>query len=505
MYFILRLFILSYYTKLSGGLMNLGDKYTKIVSILLVWCMISSSLLGLALITFPTSVQAASSSSQGADVVIGKDYSQSYLKFSGSTATLGYNLTIRAGGTVLIENCNFKVANNYETSGLEISDLFYYIIVEEGGQLIVRNSSISNQLENQNHAAPGLGILVRNGGLMTVENSTLKFPGHFIVDDSQLIMRNSTITGESITNVDLDYFPVDYFNDAPVMLFMSSDVQLYDSNLLSTYKNSDNEVHTVLYSFNYPFVSDTSSRTTVTYHFQRNVLAGLASSSTATLTNSTDLQMNDTAYLALATGQHFTTTGFDIGGLSFGAGEAVLKLYIDYLARSPFVSNSSPDELYYKQIVGTNNITTLTITPGWSSADPSVSWVKEKSYTLPSISSEELAKTVVNLTNSRASTVYINRIWVDVQLQLDTYHNITVAGNTNLLAVNSQIDVNNYNMNDPINDTYNKLTTLDQANTYLYGTVFTTTTDSTPEPHGLSPVQAINSTVPITATVKDPK
>ncbi|OPY33821.1 MAG: hypothetical protein A4E32_00559 [Methanomassiliicoccales archaeon PtaU1.Bin124] len=480
--------------------MNLGDKYTKIVSILLVWCMISSSLLGLALVTFPSTVQGATPSASGVDVTIGKDYTQSTLKFSGAIASLGYNLTIRAGGLVLIENCDFRILGNYQPG---VKNLMYYITVEEGGQLIIRNSTVSNELINQNQAAPGLGLLVRNGGVMTVENSTLKFPGHFVVDDAQLVMRNSTITGETISNVDTRYFPADIFNDAPVMLFMSSDVQLYDSRLLTTYKNSDNSTHSDLFNFNYPFAADTSLRNTVTYHFQRNVLGGLASTSTATLTNSTDLTMNDTAYLTLNTGQSFTTLGFDIAGMSFSASEVTsITLKIDYNARYPFASVASPDELWYQQLLRSNNVTTITITPSWNAVNSSFSWDKVKSYALPLMSSQELAGTVVNLTNSRAAPVYVNRIWVDIELNLNTYHNITLAGNTQFLAVNSEIDANNYNMTNPFMWPYNKLTLLNQAQAYLYGTKITTTTGSTPSANGLSPILSANSSIAITPTVK---
>ncbi len=108
-----------------------------------------------------------------------------------------------------------------------------------------------------------------------VEDSTLAFPGHIVIDDAQMIMRNSIVEGYQgvYHRGRYDRFPDDYFDDAPVMLFMSSDIQIYDSDLMDTFQLTDTDSYPQLYNYDYPFASDTSSRSLVTYTLQRNVNA----------------------------------------------------------------------------------------------------------------------------------------------------------------------------------------------------------------------------------------
>ncbi len=110
------------------------------------------------------------------------------------------------------------------------------------------------------------------------------------------------------------------------------------------------------------------------------------------------------------------------------------------------------------------------------------------------MSSTDLALTQVNFTNSKANPVYINRIWVEIDLKLPTYGNISLAGNTAFTAVNTNMDLNYLDYT----TTYNKLTCYDQSAAYLYGCA----QDGQGAPDGLSPYIPKESTIQITPISK---
>ena len=67
------------------------------------------------------------------------------------------------------------------------------------------------------------------------------------------------------------------------------------------------------------------------------------------------------------------------------------------------------------------------------------------------MSSQSLGKLVLNYTNTKTSSVYIDRIWVTVDMRLPTYRNITIGGSTNFIAADSYIPLNNINENNGTN------------------------------------------------------
>ena len=460
----------------------MGEKHTKLVSAIIVYCMLSASLFGLMTIGASNQNAVAGGAPGHADTYVGADWPTSTLTYTG-TRSLTSNLTVQAGGTVLIKDCTFKAVQTYNpTSNYEgPSVMIYTITVEDGGKLIIDNSLVTTN-QNQSQAFPALGIIVRNGGSLSVEDSTLAFPGHIVIDDAQMIMRNSTVKafqGES-SGINTNNFPHDYFDDAPVMLFVSSDVQIYDSNLEDTFQLTDPDSYPQLFNYNYPFASDTASRSLVTYTLQRNVNAALVGSSVPGEV-AANLTMNDSKFLEVRTGEYFTVNGFDIAGLSFmPINIDSITLKMSYKAPTPFDEGSTPNELYYTQPLRSTNITTLTATKTYQAYNPiGTLYNATKSFPLPKMSSTDLALTQVNFTNAKASPVYINRIWVDITFKLPTYGNISLAGNTSFTAVNTNMDLNYLSTS----DAYNKLTCYDQAAAYLYGCP----QSGTGAPNGLSP------------------
>ena len=97
----------------------MGEKHTKLVSAIIVYCMLSASLFGLITIGASNQNAAAGGAPGHADVFVGRDWPTSYLPYTG-TGSLTSNLTVQAGGTVLIKDCTFKAVQAYKpTSNYE--------------------------------------------------------------------------------------------------------------------------------------------------------------------------------------------------------------------------------------------------------------------------------------------------------------------------------------------------------------------------------------------------
>ena len=201
------------------------------------------------------------------DRVIGSDYAVSHWNIT-TSYTMNGNLTIRSGGVVTVTGGGLVFAENLGADRIPntADDRIYYLIIEDGGKLILRNSTITTNL-NQLNAFPSLGVIVRNGGVLEANDSTMAFPGHMIIDDSTLTMWRSTITGNSQvgTYCNSTYFPAEVFQYAPVLLFMSSTVNLYDSSLPSIYQTPNptfntTQIYANMYNHDYPFVTDHNCR-----------------------------------------------------------------------------------------------------------------------------------------------------------------------------------------------------------------------------------------------------
>jgi hypothetical protein len=482
----------------------MGDKHTKLVSAIIVYCMLSASLFGLITIGLSNNNASAGGAPGHEDIFVGRDWPTSYLPFTG-TASLTANLTVQAGGTVIIKDCVFKAVQTYNpTSNYEgPSVMIYTITVEDGGKLIIENSLVTTDQVYPSQAFPGLGIIVRNGGSLLVEDSTLAFPGHIVIDDAQMVMRNSTVEAYqgSTSAVNSAYFPDDYFNDAPVMLFMSSDVQIFDSDLTDTFKLTDPDSYPQLYNNNYPFASDTSSRSLVTYKLQRNVNANLVGSGTnAPGEAPVNLTMADLMYFEVEQSEYFTVNGFDIAGMSFMPSNIdSITLKMSYKAPSPFNDGGSPDTPSYKLPPNTATLpcSSITITDTYEDYDPSGTlYEATKSFSLPTMSSADLALAQISFTNTKASPVMINRIWVEVVFKLPSYGNISIAGNTAFTAVNTEIDLNYLDYS----EAYNKLTCYDQSAAFLYGCV----QGGQGAPDGLSPFIPKESVIQVTPISQGP-
>lgn len=147
------------------------------------------------------------------------------------------NVTIQNGGVLNIIDGGLVFTQD--------TDHIYYFMIEAGGTLNMYNSILSTEL-NELYNYPKLDFTV-DGGAFNALDSTLIFPGTFIVaNNANVILSGTTITGFS--DDDIDYWIGDNSgginkgieddnNDAPIMLFDGSNVEIYDSSINKIYEN----------------------------------------------------------------------------------------------------------------------------------------------------------------------------------------------------------------------------------------------------------------------------
>ncbi|MCJ7517089.1 MAG: hypothetical protein MUO18_03885 [Methanomassiliicoccales archaeon] len=217
--------------------MRLSILASKSASFLIVWSLMFSSFAGLLLLGVPNVGQAVLPSEySNGDVIIGADYAISNWAIANRVQYMDGNLTIRSGGVVTITNggLSFTQDTGPDRIAGTADDHVYTLIVEDGGRLVLERSTLTTHLDLLSDF-PSLGVIVRNGGEFEVRNSTLKFPGHMVVDDSTLTMWNATVVGQDPADIgnycNNTQFLSDSFDDSPVMLFISSVVNIYDSEI----------------------------------------------------------------------------------------------------------------------------------------------------------------------------------------------------------------------------------------------------------------------------------
>ena len=415
--------------------MKIGVGATKALSLLVVWCMVCSAFAGMLVLMVPGAGQALSPSEVDGDIYIGQDFTISEWQVSGNSPISG-DLVIRAGGVVIVTNGQLAFLN-YEG---HINKL----VVEDGGQLIMINSTlmVQRELYDVDYA---LGVLVRNGGLLYAEDSALDFNGHLLVDDATLIAHRTVING-------------------PLFTAMSADVQLYDSEMTNVPGMPMLEEET----YSYSFASAANQSIDITYLFERNP------DSVSTGQEVALIQMNDSGNVTLASNETLTVTGFDIGGLVFDEGEALsVILKAEYRTADDFDDGGAPDTFEYAEflaptftpalnmeIIGTYDPSNL--------INPNTDRVIFEDLTDLNLSSIDLSVLSVRLINHELQNVYIDRIWVEVELVIPAYHNINIAGTSKFTAVNSLLEVNHLNYAD---EDYRKLVAYDAAEVNLYGVV----------------------------------
>ena len=113
----------------------------------------------------------------------------------------------------------------------------HHLTIQGPGRLWLVNSTVSTWLDQIN-SYPKLNMHV-SGTLEMDTGSQLKFPGTLnAYANSEIVMRDSVITGFSTQELGTYVGGnTDEYDDAPVMTFTSSTVELYDSRIEKIYEN----------------------------------------------------------------------------------------------------------------------------------------------------------------------------------------------------------------------------------------------------------------------------
>ena len=443
-------------------------------SILIALGLLLTPIAGVMLMVGITESQGALPSDySNGDRIIGADYDVHSWNVT-STYTMNGNLTIRAGGVVTVTGGGLVFAQNtgHDKVAGTSDDRIYTLIIEDGGKLVLNNSTLSTNL-NQLNAFPSLGVMVRNGGTLEAYDSVLSFPGHMIVDDSTLTMWRSSITGNDQVGsyCNETYFPAETFEFAPVLLFMSSTVNIYDSSLPNIYQTPFDStpflstIYSEMYDHSYPFVVDndkdsTGAREAADYYLSR--MPAAKASNDTTLSDLDSLLRSDLEYYAVGNTKTMWLDGFDTGGLVFNAADNVqATLNVQYYTGNTF---SSSHHLLYQYKNGVVGQTTLTFANTPVNPVTGVADQKIATATLPAMSSLDLSGLNIGFNNNGGQTLYINKIWITLEMTIPTYASVTLSGNTQFTAVNSMIGVD---FSDKEN--HNTMVLRDNSQAYLYG------------------------------------
>lgn len=427
------------------------------------------------------------------DWYIGEDYSQSsvYLK----DWTLTGNLVIRSGGEVVIDGGMLEFSQEYRDP---VSAKIYTLIIEDGGKLVLKNATLTTRINNL-YAFPSLGIMVRNHGVFEAYDSTIMASGHLVVDDSTFNLTRSVIKGNPEVGLycNDDLFPAGTFDDSMVLLFMSSQVNLFDSRIEGVYEpdpEQDEPTPLSVFDHAYPFAVDVNdaenNRSAVAYTLLR------MPSATDDLTGQPliDIIADDLRMYDVGPSELMKLTGIDVAGLMFQAGEVQLRLHVKYNTSADF-SSASEVQIQYGNgpLFGTGMFFTATPEdPTDGEADQVIATVD-----LPAMSAQDLYNLNITYQND-AGTLYINKIWVSVEMVLPAYRNVNVAGNTDFTAVDTYIGVDA--SDDPLK--HNQLVLMDGAQAYLYGVFIDTKQEASLPSERTSAFVAIEEQFQVTAGAK---
>ncbi len=432
-------------------------------SVLVAISVVLSSFTGFLIFAVGDAGQATSFEDTG-DLYIGEDYDQSYKHVKGGLPLTG-DLYIRSGGELIIDGGSLEFMQKYVEPD-HPTNRISTLIIEDGGKLVLRNATLTARIIDVENALPSLGIMVRNGGVFEAYDSTIMASGHLVVDNSTFNLTRSKVAGFNDADVkdhcDQTLFPSTDFDDSLVMLFMSSRVNLINSSIEDVFE-SDNENGTSMFSHNYGFVNDVNAangtRLGASYLFYRMPSKIANDAPTGPLD---DLTKDDLNSYVIGAQENLWLDGFDIAGMMFSSDDDVeLKLNIEY------ITSSDPSDISinytHRNGVWADTGMVLEATP----VDP-VSGVRQQrtaTWALPSMSAQDLHGLNIEIDNAGAGTIEVDRVWVSIALTLDTYRNITLAGNTDFTAVDTYIGV------DQSNDAQkkNRMVLMDDSQAYLYG------------------------------------
>ncbi|MDD1743040.1 MAG: hypothetical protein LUO85_00265, partial [Methanomassiliicoccales archaeon] len=405
------------------------------------------------------------------DVIIGEDYELSTWPanpdLEGSTYYMDGNLTVRAGGVATIEDgtLSFTQDTGPDRIAGTADDHVYTITVENGGQLILEGATVTTHL-NQLFDFPSLGVLIQNGGSLVATDSVLMFPGHILIDESSAVLINTTITGHDAGTIESycnsTVFPADYFDDSADLLISSSEVQLIDSSVEKVFElDSATSAPSDLFNHNYPFAIDTPDRDNVLYTVKRHPSNfGVLNTASGPIAN---LTADDLKYVTVASGARLYIDTSELSGLAFPSSSSiVVHLNVKYQTEPGYIPINS-----FQYGLQNGVLANTAIQPADTSSPFDDNEDEVATANLGLLSSVDLANLDISFINAGGSggDVLINEVWFSIEIESKTLKNITAAFSSNVLGINSFLDVDFDNET----SSHNQLDVLDNSVAYLYG------------------------------------
>jgi len=454
----------------------------RLLSLLIAVLFVSALFAG----AFVASNQSAASplvtqSVQGGNVTVGSGYSLSYWNLGNGTQIMQGNLTVKSGGVVRLYNetlmfNEFAAANNYQ--GYEAAPI-YHITVEDGGKMILYHSAVTTNLKLINDI-PVLGVYEQHGGSISMySGSSFRFPGQFVVYNSNLTMVNSSITGFSPSDFSTNFinetvFPPGIFANPPVIAFYGSNVLVEGSSIYIFQNNTQGKLNeTSVYTEHYPFASDTQEKNSVSYTVEAlpsSVYHRAPLADTTRNQNLNNLTANDQENYTVQAGQRLSVTNFTTGGIL----QPLQSVALHVLYETQGAVSGTINWAYGNT---TNPVQTVSVVNTAQYYYPSPNNYYESTVYLPAslmpFSVNDLSRILVWL-NDSAGTVYVNKLWFTMQFSMPAYKNITVGGSTSFTAVDSFIGVNFT----PSPELHTGLFVSDTAHAYLYDVRVNTTSPS---------------------------
>ncbi len=396
------------------------------------------------------------------DVYVGTGYNMTSWSLSGGTQYMQGNLTVASGGVVTLTNEKMvfdQFASSNTLPGYE-SATIYHINVQDGGQLIMHNSTITTNLQLINDI-PVLGMIVQDGGsLSMLEHSSLVFPGQFVVSGGSLTMENSSISGFSPSSFSSNYinstvFPAGVFANPPVTSFFGASILMENSQISVFQNNTTGDYNaSAIFTESYPFASDSGFKNTVQYTIEgvptaRNTAAPLADSTSGQTVASLDAF--DASVYSIQAAQSMSVTDFSTQGVSEPIASATLNI------------------AYRTQSAGATSLNWAygnTSRPAGTVALPSTASYSNVSIALPTSMTVNDLSRMIAWVNATASTgvVSVNKLWIAFTFESNAYKNVTVGGSSSFTAIDSFIGAN-YS---PSPEHHTSVVIADTAHAYFY-------------------------------------
>lgn len=218
---------------------DLYEKISKFVSVVVMLNLAFGGFLGLMLIQDENTVKAPLPGPILGTITIASTYTVDGTGFENNTMQIDANILITTNGRLNLKNINLEFQNDIDNR--------HWLTVENGGILDLENSTItvktSDMLENYEEVLwfnydDGSGsvlkadyeikrlipftITVTNANFYSSDDSSLKYEGELIIDQSEAIINDTVITSAGSTISDYDWGVVVQITDSTNVIFADS-------------------------------------------------------------------------------------------------------------------------------------------------------------------------------------------------------------------------------------------------------------------------------------------